>query len=84
MQISLSKPTSTKNSSLQITLRKWILPHPKERWQVLSSSRLLKFEQMDDSQQIPPAIDFRAHLQPSREMSLLKVQHSMGIQQHSH
>jgi len=64
---------STKNLSLQITLRKWILSHPKERWQISSSSRLPKFEQMDNSQQIPLATDFRTYLQPSGEMSLLKI-----------
>jgi len=64
---------STKNSSLQITLRKQVFPYLKEGWQVSPSSRLLKFEQMDNSQQVPPAIDFGAHLQPSRKTSLLKI-----------
>jgi len=47
---------------LQITLCKWILPYLKERWQVSSSSRLSKFEQMDDPQQIPLAINFGTYL----------------------
>jgi len=73
MRIPLTKSTSTKNSLLQITLCKWIFPHPKERRQVLSGSRLSKSEQMDNPQQIPPAIDFRTHLRPGRETPILKV-----------
>jgi len=50
MQIPFSKFMSTKNLPFQISLCQWILPYLKERWQVLSSSRLSKFEQMDNPQ----------------------------------
>jgi len=50
MQIPLSKPASSVNLSLKISLCQWFLLNLKEGWQVPPSTGLQELEQVDNPQ----------------------------------